>query len=129
MVNQYRRGADFERAVRTDLQGHGYVVIRSAGSKSPVDLIAFKQGELLLIQCKLPNSDFSNAEWNGLLTLSCLVPRVTKAVLALKVEGQARPVYRRILGSLLGGERRHLGVHWNAWHPDPLAVSDDRGEE
>jgi Holliday junction resolvase len=48
-----RRGADYERAVRQELlrQGHTYV-IRSAASKSPVDLVAWTGLEVLFVQCK-----------------------------------------------------------------------------
>ena len=50
----YRRGADFERKVRSMLESKGYLVIRSAGSKTPVDLVALKKGETpVLIQCKI----------------------------------------------------------------------------
>lgn len=42
MTTHYRRGADFERKVRDDLYARGAVlVIRSAGSRSPIDLAAF----------------------------------------------------------------------------------------
>ena len=41
-VSRYRAGADFERKVRDVLKEQGAIyVCRSAGSKGPVDLIAF----------------------------------------------------------------------------------------
>jgi Holliday junction resolvase len=52
MVNRYRSGAEFERAVRIALISDGYDVIRSAGSKTKVDLAAFKPGQALFVQCK-----------------------------------------------------------------------------
>lgn len=52
MVNHYRAGADFEREVRAHLVSNGYDVLRSAGSKTKVDLLAFKPGQVLVIQCK-----------------------------------------------------------------------------
>lgn len=52
MTNHYRSGADFEREVRTALIRDGYDVIRSAGSKTKVDLLAFKLGQILVVQCK-----------------------------------------------------------------------------
>ncbi len=52
MVSHYRSGADFEREVRAHLVRNGYEVIRSAGSKTKVDLLAFKPGQILVIQCK-----------------------------------------------------------------------------
>lgn len=56
MATPYRRGADFERAVRRHLQGRGYLCWRVAGSKGEgcVDLIAFsKKRGWVLIQCKI----------------------------------------------------------------------------
>jgi Holliday junction resolvase len=47
-----RQGADFERAVKKHLERNGYFVVRSAGSKGPVDLVALKAREILLIQAK-----------------------------------------------------------------------------
>lgn len=59
-MTQYRRGADFERQLKRYLEGLGYFVIRSAGSKGPVDLVAFdtlypaERGDKpFFIQCKL----------------------------------------------------------------------------
>ena len=47
----YRKGRRFEWEVRKLLEERGYVVIRAARSK-PVDLVAMKEGEILLIECK-----------------------------------------------------------------------------
>lgn len=52
-MNNYRRGADFERRVQSYFQNRDYFVIRSAGSHSPIDLVALKAGEVKLIQCKI----------------------------------------------------------------------------
>ena len=52
MVNKrYERGRRFEYRVKRFLEGEGWVVIRAAGSK-PIDLVAFKDGEVLFIECK-----------------------------------------------------------------------------
>ena len=40
-MTNYARGANFERDVKRDLEGKGYLVIRSAGSHGAVDLVAF----------------------------------------------------------------------------------------
>lgn len=117
-MSNYRRGADFERAVRADLVDHGYEVIRSAGSKTKVDLVAIKNGELLLIQCKLPNSQLPSSEWNRLRALSRMC--AARPILALKIEGRTRPYYRELWADAPEGRRRDLGVHWNPWTPDPL---------
>lgn len=43
-MSAYARGADFERKVRDHLLAQGAkLVVRSAGSRSPVDLVAFWQ--------------------------------------------------------------------------------------
>lgn len=56
--NNYRRGATFERKIKKQWEDDGYLVIRSAGSKGPVDLVAIKstavyEVHVVLIQCKL----------------------------------------------------------------------------
>jgi len=48
----YRRGYNFERRVIRDLESKGYFVARQARSSFP-DLIAIKDGEVLLIECKV----------------------------------------------------------------------------
>lgn len=53
MGSQYRRGADFERALKKYLESKGMFVVRSAGSKGPVDLVAFDGHDRYFIQCKL----------------------------------------------------------------------------
>jgi Holliday junction resolvase len=96
-------------------------VIRSAGSKTKVDLVAIKTGELLLIQCKLPISDLPTGEWNRLRELSRMCG--ARSILALKVSGSAHPFYREIWTDAPAGRRRDLGVHWGVWSPDPLGES------
>jgi Holliday junction resolvase len=51
--SQYRRGADFERRLKKHLEALGYFVVRSAGSKGLVDLVAFGPEGVYFIQCKL----------------------------------------------------------------------------
>jgi Holliday junction resolvase len=50
--SNYRYGAVLERAAVRLLTDNGYQVIRSAGSKKIVDLLAFRPGSVLLIQAK-----------------------------------------------------------------------------
>jgi Holliday junction resolvase len=53
-LSQYRKGADHERAEKQRLEADGWYVIRSAGSKGPVDLVAYKPGQpALFIQCTI----------------------------------------------------------------------------
>lgn len=51
-MSHYRNGREFEWKVRDDLVDNGYDVIRSAGSKTKVDLSAFKPGQAVFVQCK-----------------------------------------------------------------------------
>ena len=67
--NHYASGRDFEYRVRDDLIARGYFVARSAGSKTVVDLLALKQGRVLLVQCKRHGA-LSPAEWNKLYDLA-----------------------------------------------------------
>jgi len=52
MGTNYAAGRRFEWTMRTELQKDSYVVARTAGSKSVVDLIAWKGHELVFMQCK-----------------------------------------------------------------------------
>ena len=72
---RYSKGYRLERAARSCLEDRGYFVIRSAGSKSPVDLIAirrgprtaaeaFRGGRVLFVQCKATPRGLSAGEWN-----------------------------------------------------------------
>lgn len=44
MGHNYRRGAAREREYAERLQAKGWEVVRSAGSRSPMDLVALKEG-------------------------------------------------------------------------------------
>ena len=52
--NSYKRGADFERGVAKRFRDTGCFAVRSAGSKTSVDVIVIdpKSKEVRLIQCK-----------------------------------------------------------------------------
>ena len=53
MTNKkYLSGRRMEYAVKHYLESKGYMCIRSAGSKSSVDVVAINDNEVLLIQCK-----------------------------------------------------------------------------
>ena len=52
-MSNYNRGANFERRVKRALENKGAFVIRSAGSRSPVDLVAFWSGEICFLQVKV----------------------------------------------------------------------------
>jgi Holliday junction resolvase len=53
VTTNYRRGADVERLIVAELEADGYwPVVRSAGSKGVVDLIAQKDGLTIAVQVK-----------------------------------------------------------------------------
>lgn len=53
-MTNYSRGAAFERKIKKEYESLGLLVIRSAGSRGPADLVVVgAKGETWLIQCKL----------------------------------------------------------------------------
>lgn len=48
----YRKGRTFEHTVRRGLERHGWTVLRVAGSKGAVDLVALRPGRIAFIQCR-----------------------------------------------------------------------------
>jgi len=73
-MSRYAQGTRFEHKVRDVLTENGYEVVRAAGSKgsSKVDLIAFKPGELLFIQCKRTGL-IGPSEWNKVVEVASWV--------------------------------------------------------
>jgi Holliday junction resolvase len=67
--NTSRQGRDVEHAARRLLTEAGYWTHRSAGSKSAVDIIAMKPGQVLFVQAKRSGT-LGPAEWNELWRLS-----------------------------------------------------------
>jgi len=52
-MSKYRRGYRLELRAQDELQAQGWIVIRSAGSKGPADLVALREGSRSqLIQVK-----------------------------------------------------------------------------
>lgn len=81
-MTRYRSGTDFEREVRAVLIRDGYdLVVRSAGSKTKVDLIAIKPGQVLFIQCKR-NGICPPAERIALVRVASMLPGVGVPVVA-----------------------------------------------
>jgi Holliday junction resolvase len=58
-------GRAFEYKTRDMLASAGYWVMRSPASRSPVDMVAIKPGQVLFVQCKV-NGELGPAEWNAL---------------------------------------------------------------
>lgn len=105
-MSAYRSGADFERAVRFDLRDNGYEVIRSAGSKTKVDLVAFKQGELLFVQCKR-SGRIGPADRAALLGLAALVNAIP--VVAARISAVARARRAAASGARVGAVSGYTG--------------------
>jgi len=51
MPSNFSKGRGLEYVVRDRLRAEGFVVFRYAGSR-PVDLIAIREGRILLVECK-----------------------------------------------------------------------------
>jgi len=62
-VTAYRRGAELERDVKRRLEAKGWFCVRSAGSKSPVDIVAVKpDARPLFVQVKGGKRGMTRAE-------------------------------------------------------------------
>lgn len=71
-TTKYRLGRAFEYRVRDVVRGAGYFVMRAPASRSPIDLLAFRTGVALFIQCKVSGA-LPPAEWNELFELATSV--------------------------------------------------------
>jgi Holliday junction resolvase len=58
----YRRGRRFEYKLKKELEKYGFLVVRSAGSRSPFDLVALNQSYIFFIQLKY-NKKISKQEF------------------------------------------------------------------
>lgn len=115
MTTNYNRGRTFEWKVRDALTADGYTVIRSAGSKTKADLICFKPGQVLLIQCKRHGGALPPAERHELLRLAALLPGVALPVMAYQ-PAPRRPIAYAVLTGPGPRERR-------AWVPDQVGAT------
>ena len=71
LMSNYSRGANFERRVQKLLEDDDWLVIRSAGSHGPVDLVAFRKGlTTRFIQCKISKEDMTRVEKRQLAELA-----------------------------------------------------------
>ena len=112
-MTKYNDGRRFEWKVRDDLTAQGYDVIRSAGSKSKVDLLAFKPGQVLLVQVKRKPGALAPAERMELLRLAALLPTVALPVQAYQ-PAPRRPIAYAVLTGPGPRDRR-------PWMPDEVA--------
>lgn len=52
MTNIYKKGYRAELRAKYQLEGYGYLVVRSAGSKTPFDLIGIRRKDIIGVQVK-----------------------------------------------------------------------------
>jgi Holliday junction resolvase len=120
-VNHYRAGRDKEYKVRNHLADNGYEIIRAAGSKGKVDLVAFKtwahiqpawmHAHMLFVQVKRTGGTIPPADRIELLRLA----RIARALPIVAYQPlPRRPLqYRRLTGA---GAK-----DWQPWTPDEVA--------
>lgn len=115
-MTNYQKGSRFENDVRAELEEHGYECVRAAGSagSTKIDLVAFKTGQTLMIQCKSGKKSISGAEWNKLREVAALVGAIP--LLVEKVQGQ--PQYWELTG-VHEGKRLPPKAPWS---PDFVAT-------
>jgi Holliday junction resolvase len=107
-MTHYRDGRQFEYTVRNALITDGYdLVLRTAGSKTVVDLAAFKPGQALFIQAKR-DGRISPAERIELLRVAAHIGALP--IVAWKRPRAATVLYWRLTGP--GPQDREL------WSPD-----------
>lgn len=111
LATAYARGASFERRVRDVLAAQGWLVLRSAGSHSPADLVAWSPVEELygsvcwLVQAKR----------SGVPSAADRLALLAWADRAAAVAVLVRPRF----GGGLDWRRWHAGRH--RWVPQPLS--------
>jgi Holliday junction resolvase len=108
-VTNYKRGRALEYAVQADLQNEGFETLRSAGSHGAADIVAFKPGQVVFVQCKL-TGNCPPSERAALLRLAALVVGVPIVA--------ARPLRQRIQYRQLTGTGPH---DHRSWSPDLTA--------
>jgi Holliday junction resolvase len=116
-MTNYSRGYAFELKVWKDLQRNGYFIVRSGGSRGPVDLIAVAPGpEVLFIQCKR----------DGRLSIED-----RRDLYNLGMAFNATPIlaYRDDDGQIKYSEIAQQGDAYVDWHPsDEPTLSPTKGE-
>jgi Holliday junction resolvase len=88
MVKKYAKGRRFEYAVRDALVRDGWFVVRSAGSKGIVDLVALSglPSKVALIQCSVGKKPFEQVK--PLLDLC----KILNATPCLAIKGSKIPI-------------------------------------
>jgi Holliday junction resolvase len=112
MSTPYEQGRRFAYRVSLDLKRRGYEIIRSAGSKTKVDIVAFRDGdgvtEWLFVQAKKANGTCPPAERVELRRLA----HIARAMPVVAYQSQPR---KRIQYKVLIGRGPK---DWRPWTPD-----------
>ena len=85
MNKNYQAGRRFEYQVQKQYRDSGFTVLRMAGSKGPVDLVALNVDTVVCIQCKTRPP--TTAEWKSLKAFTKLIPNYLSVVMAYKRHG------------------------------------------
>ena len=119
-MTQYSQGRSFEYKIRDALRDDGYEVIRSAGSRSAVDLVAFKRWayvgpgwlhhHMLFVQCKRRDGNIGPDDRAELLRLANMAG--TLPIVAHQPVPRKPIRYRRLTGT---GPK-----DWQPWTPDEV---------
>jgi hypothetical protein len=102
-TSMYKLGRAFEYRVRDHMKKHGYFVVRSPQSKSPVDLTCVRHGSIVFIQCKRGGA-LGVSEWNEFYTLALSVG--ADPVAAMMPDNSSRGIeLKRITGFKDGSKK------------------------
>jgi len=112
LATNYQRGAAFERKVAKDLEGYGYVTVRSAGSHSPADVIAMHYGYIACVQCKA-DGRLDPDEWNELWEFAQSAGGTPVMAEPCKDGRKTGIIYRRLTSRKDGKGRQP----WAFWTP------------
>ncbi len=105
----YAVGRRFEYRVRNALVEHGYFAWRSHLSRSPVDVVAMRHGQpVIMVQCRL-GAALQVADWNEMYDI--VVSTGAVPILAALVDGQVR--MWRMTGRKDGSKRPQPMVPWD----------------
>lgn len=113
--NTNRQGANFELAILADLKAHGYDALRSSGSRGAVDVVAFGDGEVVLVQAKISAPVIPPAERRAVLSLA--LRAMALPLVAWRDKGTIR--YRELTGP---GPKE-----WAHWTPTTYERTENDG--
>lgn len=110
----YQAGAALELKVMRDLAAQGWVCFRSAGSKSPVDVVACRAGEVAFVQSRRAGR-LDTDEWNELMDLAERAGAVPVLVRSERVGRYAVLTYGRLAARKDGTRGRRSPLA--SWEP------------